>query len=417
MIRLNDDGVAVGYIKSILHGFELPSCKVIKDGDSPSLGIGEPFIKGGFIYVNEEGGPRRVRPYKWGDRVHGITKNMRLDGMTYDYHTHEYLGEYLRFLRDYRGIDLMGMYNCFDYFSPSGVEFEADGTKFSSYDDTHVLYCFPAKFGEKYNIFVDWLGEIDYCFAYYSSGSVVTPLSGTKGVLHGSTFESPSYVFAPAWEPTTTTNPDTEEEETTPAHPQYDWTKANELKMFVSIPKAHKSSVVVLEGVYHALKAIVRDYAEVLGDALFEYIPLIEARRSGKDHRIQYIWGDLTGNYDYNCKHQLTIADYDDKNLLADRLLEYLSNQAITGADPVVHNVKRLQKTLKETDGAGYEGPVDGIWNDDMRKAMYRYVCNGSADGESLLIDEKYDVISFCDKDMERKLGYLKRIDEYEGGN
>ena len=51
--------------------------------------------------------------YSFGDRIPNITKNLKIRNVVYDSYTHKYLGDYLRFIRDYTGLDLMPLYNCF----------------------------------------------------------------------------------------------------------------------------------------------------------------------------------------------------------------------------------------------------------------------------------------------------------------
>ena len=120
MIKFNDDNIYVGYIKQLLHTFNLPCCKI--DNPSNNYVVGDYFISANKneIYKvtkidenNKCSESVKICNYKFGDEVLNITKNLEIRNNFYDSYTHEYLGEYLRFIRDYKGIDLMSLYNCF----------------------------------------------------------------------------------------------------------------------------------------------------------------------------------------------------------------------------------------------------------------------------------------------------------------
>lgn len=53
-----------------------------------------------------------LEPYVKGNYYRGITSNFESESSLYDYKTHYYLGEYLRYIRDLDGINLMPYYNC-----------------------------------------------------------------------------------------------------------------------------------------------------------------------------------------------------------------------------------------------------------------------------------------------------------------
>ena len=88
MITFNDSSIIVGYIKELLYSFNLPQISV-------------PELKHNFP------------SYTLDDYIPNITTNLKLENNIYDTYTHEYLGNYLRFIKDYSGINLMSLYNCF----------------------------------------------------------------------------------------------------------------------------------------------------------------------------------------------------------------------------------------------------------------------------------------------------------------
>ena len=366
MIKLNDDNIYVGQIKQILHRFNLPKCRVKTERVTPVEG--EIFIDGDGLYVRKDGTDKRLRDYKFGDYIENVTDNMRIDSLIYDEHTHRYLGEYLRFIRDYTGVDMMGMYNCFSYNKANITQYESDVFPISSNDSRYDVFSVPVRFGEKYTLALDWHGELSYAFGYHSFGDDVTLIEDSISRVSGLRFDSPITIESPS---------------------EGDTFKKSMLTLFIKIPKACESEIVVLEGEYDSLQLILDGFSERLGDELIEYIP------EGED--------EVVGNYDYVTKHQLLDVNTRGRHLIADRLIEYLSNQVITPNDPVIKNIKRLQQTLYD------KKMIDsiksyGLWGEDMRKTIYRYLWKTGG------IDSEFDLLSYCDKDVEKMLGYLKNL-------
>jgi hypothetical protein len=147
MKKFNNSDLFTGYLKQLLHDFNLPKIKVYtkqhedyfkKHGvESPEilstleLSFNNtnqnvryfPYIKDGEIqeYVNNkwqnirenELNPVALYKYTYGDKILNYTKNLKINSNTYDSYTHEYLGDYLRFHRDFLNLNLMPLYNCF----------------------------------------------------------------------------------------------------------------------------------------------------------------------------------------------------------------------------------------------------------------------------------------------------------------
>ena len=154
MFTYNNNHILSGYIKQFLSSFNLPTSKIYSDKFIryyEKYGKEHPEVVESFskeppnVKYSESGLPETVFPRKvnylrsgtlqkfefdpfynrciwkpcadvvyYTDKFHrGLTKSLKSEGSMYDSKTHEYLGEYLRYLRDAKGINLMSMYNCF----------------------------------------------------------------------------------------------------------------------------------------------------------------------------------------------------------------------------------------------------------------------------------------------------------------
>ena len=123
MFKFNSNHIMTGQIKQILNAFNLPSYKVytakhykyfLEHGvESPELADGL-YIKHDMIMKYKNGKwSKDLDTYGYNNKYLNFTKNFPIVNNIYDSDTHEYLGEFLRFQRDYLGVDLMLLYNCF----------------------------------------------------------------------------------------------------------------------------------------------------------------------------------------------------------------------------------------------------------------------------------------------------------------
>lgn len=90
----------------------------------------------------------------------------------YDTYTHDYLGRYLRYVRDMHNIDLMPLYNCFGYATCdiSLDVLNADGEKLASFDsddDNYKIYAIPVRFFKEYTIAIDCAKSVELCCCLY----------------------------------------------------------------------------------------------------------------------------------------------------------------------------------------------------------------------------------------------------------
>ena len=177
MIKFNSNNIEIGYIKELLHSFNLPNIKVYDPTTQPwedTLYIKDNkvmvFNRGEWRDVNENssldyGKTSNIQKctFVLNKKIDGITTNLPIIDNTYDIITHNYLGEYLRFIRDYKGLNLMSMYNCFggDVVKTMSVNIKNGNedtiASFNSNDTRYTIYMIPVKFNSIYTIAIDCL--------------------------------------------------------------------------------------------------------------------------------------------------------------------------------------------------------------------------------------------------------------------
>lgn len=88
----------------------------------------------------------------------------------------------------------------------------------------------------------------------------------------------------------------------------------------------------------------------------------------------------------------------------ADRLIEYLTDNAITDDDEIADDIKRVQKVmsyaLTESPAGNLIGvtfEADGIWESKMRPILYDAMQIDRYNGN----DKNHDILGYVDKDVE----------------
>lgn len=339
MFKYNNTHIFTGYLKQLLSSFNLPACKIYTHEFAKYLeqhGKEDPRVLESFESSDGHAAVRisylkndELYNYFWdaaGDKhwkhsaevfyspdkvTHGLTRSLNSPGTSYDAATHEYLGDYLRFLRDYYNLNLMSMYNCFNNKIYNNVytnfiinpEVE-DANKhikanFDSQDSTYRIYAIPVKLFAEYTIAIDCSQGVElFCGLYNTrldiSGKANNLAAKTYVKINKTIFNQPflynklnvsnwpidkevnlkpSQITKPVTQPIKPTKPSTslkpgigQQHANSQIHstPQYipsqirtdiftRWDIINrekDLRLFIKVPTSCKSSIVVLEGDY-----------------------------------------------------------------------------------------------------------------------------------------------------------------------
>lgn len=432
MIKFESDNIIVGFIKNLLTEFKLPTPKVYNYDTNDYAVDGQLYIKDDYVCQYNKTKDEFIQLFRFDlDSIpQNYYKTLKFTGVNYDTHTHEYLGNYLRFIRDYKGLNLMPLYNCFSNSFPKQVALKLDideeteeqsissDTTYELYinpeDEKYKVLMLPVKMNQSYTIAIDCKMPYEiFCGFYGKAFNTTTTEFWTKTLLKvpSSSFSTP-FIYDKL----------NLENFKNLALRQYRLgvMKEDDLKLFIKLPSTNKSSIVVLEGNY--LNNNDWNLNLPLGNSFDIFKP-------------QYNYSILNFEPDFeDCDGIINpIPDVKYDNLIisnlqllklnsevnypfADRLIEYLVQNVISPLDDISDNIKRLQWILydrylegKTTTGIDRIGKTYGIWNDKYVAILYKVAI------EEGLINSKSDILGYVDKDIEGKIGKYVDLNEREG--
>lgn len=401
MLKFNDNNIFVGYIKQLLHSFNLPTAKVIKN--DKKYYEGGLYIKHNNIYeynciltkdgFAEEPTFNYIRPYIYNKQILNYTKTLKLNSLIYDSHTHEYLGEYLRFIKDYHGLNLMSLYNCFSnkIVDSLHVKFSVGDKEISiETSNNYKIYSLPVKLGEKYTIAIDSNMPVEMFCGFTG-----------KGYYSVDGIESNTYIKYKTMQ----FNKPVVYDKLSDLYDEGYLKEEDNLRLFIKLPFNNDSSIVILEGIYlgmnDKLHKIVH-YDEVIpGQPSYGADPFALSY----NHSIINFETDDFENIPLVSQKQLLQLNTHESYPFADRLVEYLVGNVITDLDPISDNVKRIQTILFKRHNTDEDPKIGinsinyyGIWDPKYKALLYEIA-------KEMNIMDKNDLLGYVDKDVEKVLG------------
>lgn len=319
----------------------------------------------------------KIKPYSFGDKINGITTSFTSPISYYDSDTHRYLGEYLRSIKGYYGLNLLPFYNCFNnkYSSDFYLTVVGNNLKLNTetIPDSHKILLVPVRFNKTYTIALDSTEQVIITPIFYgnkglASGTVITDLADEL-IAKGKTYDSLSFKSPIVF--------DTNEMDSYYSYEKF-------LYLAIQLPESVSSNIVVLEGDY--------TYTDVWDKQINDLDP-------------------KSKNYlDNNLISPLSLLQMPGSEVIAfsDRLIEYLTQNVITNVDDISENIARTQAycssiICKQKNGSQYTLPyTKGIWDDSLRLFIYDLMKQAKNNLHTPLTAAGYlDITGFVDKDSE----------------
>ena len=394
MIKLNDNNIFIGYIKEFLKDVNLPDCYF----DRKVTPTDQIYISGNSIFKKGEFEDTYLNYYDFNNYYPNFTKNLEIRNLIYDRYTHRFLGKYLEFIKAYKNIDLMCLYNYFDQ------EVLNDEISFINDNEKEII------FGNKLSNFITYKVPIN-------------KLSTKKYSIYlQSTFPTETIVLIDNYYDTVRVNqelvPETYKKLNINKSYLLDLSRyfdfnelddsniiKNALKhdasfyLLIKVPKSLKSNIVILSDDYITNQTIIN-------------------REDNKTK--QYA-------FSYNINPQLCNYRNDNNYLLSDKIISYLTGNAITplSKDYDIEKMQRYlinnnykinqnkSKTLPENkdleelynDTLGYWSSID---SEAIKQVMLNNIfttkeveINLQNDGGINFLPEYFDRLPYVDSDIE----------------
>lgn len=395
MLEFNSRNIISGYIKQLLSNFYLPSCKIFQNENelkeyfniqttSTLPSYNEDLIviiknykpnEDWFVKVKQDLTTTPYMKYRYGHFYMNLTKKMKLENDLYDSYTHRYLGEYLRFIRDYFNINLMSLYNCFD------GTIEIKGNK--------KYFVIPIKYSKTYSVFSS-RNSLTYSISINFSENDFNINTWDKASKNTSS----SCILIPASYPPS--EKITREDNSLAENKFTNVFKEKNLRLIIETDANDESPLVVLDGNYSNYKSyfsnIQINYEK---DENYKY-----------EHEDEYkeIFKNNINNSNFQLVNQLKLSN--ENYPIADRLIEYLFGNVITNLDPISKNIldakkKLAYRYLRDEDGNLIINlnSIDGKFT-----IMDRFKMLDAVSMNEKYDTDKQDLLGYVDKDVEAVL-------------
>lgn len=434
--RFYDDTVITRFIKALLAYSYIPLVRVWNPGDFVMRNV--IYIHSGLILqANKTGVANKVSEFSVKSlyvpelSYHNINSNYISNINSYDPETHIWLGNYLRFIRDYYNLDLMPFYNCFSGEFASNITMDESGIKVGTSDERYKICMVPVKFGKVYNLAIDCDTSIEYLFGFYGPKGLIpdktdilysNEFGNTYTRIPSIQFVNPYRVNGIEW---------TEKIATTESISQFE----RYLKLFIKIPSNNKSSIVVIEGDI-SRESYLSDYSDSQASSMFQgingvytnLVPTCNAKRvdgtsvfSNTLYYEQRTAGSQNAIQSYTviptaeCLSPLGLLQWSDGNIYAfsDRLIEYLVRNVISSQETITDNILRVQELISSytTSNANlfprYTSSYSpGVWDDSMQKYIYSLESYANTPKGH----PRVDMNGFVDRDAESLINKKERV-------
>lgn len=424
MLKYNNSHIFTGYIKQLLSSVNLPACKIYTREFADYVrkyGKEDPRILESFDNLNKDRLAVNINYLKndnlcsyfsksetdlalskasWQTHlgayydseksVPGLTRNLNSPSNIYDTATHEYLGDYLRFLRDYHNINLMSLYNCFTDKIYNNVFFDftinPDSTKshvkahFNTLDSKYKIYALPVKLFAEYTIAVDSSQGIEvFCGLYNTnldqSAKAAKLAAKTYQKFNKTLFNQPILYNKLSLENWSKENDfvlkEGQKRVRTDTYTRWDITmREHDLRLFIKVPVSCQSSITILEGDFRDFNNSKFAPDPDTGNLVYQnnrsILNFNNAKRGDNVDLNNYTFKPIS-------KLQLLALNTGESYPFADRLIEYLSGSAITPIDEIADNIKRVQRVMCQNNNYF---KIEGLWENKMQNLLYDYVMN-----------------------------------------
>ena len=167
--NLQNNSLVLGHLKELLSSINLPLAKVYTE--DTRLYEDRVYLSGNKLCKCKNGTLYEVGEYS-GKFIPNITRKFNIKSSDYDTYTHEYLGDYLRYIIDRNNLNLMGFYNCFFNNIPERLDRKVGTIEIDSSDSKYNYYIVPVKFDETDTIAIDAPCSYDIMCIIYDSVAI-----------------------------------------------------------------------------------------------------------------------------------------------------------------------------------------------------------------------------------------------------